>query len=270
MTPQHVIQMSSGVASAFAAHRVIERFGVEAVTLLFADVRRDGGDWWEGEDPDNYRFLEQITAALGAPLITVKDGRGVWGLAEEQNMIPNNRVPFCSRVLKHEPCQAWLKGNRHPETTTLHVGIDLSEIHRCANISARWAPWPVDYPLLWKPMAMKPDGMAWCRSLGVEPPRMYAEGFQHANCAGACVRMGNGAAEHLLRTRPEVFVALQGREDAMRARLGDVSILVDRSGLEEGEPRRPLPLANLRERVERRDRAAPRLFDDMGCGRCFD
>jgi len=185
-------------------------------------------------------------------------------------MIPNNRVPFCSRVLKHEPCRRWLDENCDPASTVLHVGIDVSEIERCENISKRWLPWTVDYPLLWKPLQMKSDARLWFRSKGVEPPRMYREGFQHANCAGACVRMGNGAAEHLYRQRPEVFVALQAREDAMRARLGDVSILVDRRGLEEGEGRRPYPLAQLRAEIEERDAAAPRLFDDMDCGRCFE
>lgn len=265
----HVVQMSSGIASAYAAHRVIDRYGPDRVTLLFADVARDGGEWWEGEDPDNYRFLAEVTKALDVPLVTVSDGRGVWGLAEAMNMIPNNRVPFCSRVLKHEPCLRWLEANTDPDATTLHIGIDLSEVHRCENISARWHPWRVDYPLMWKPMALKPDAMAWSRSLGIDPPRMYAEGFQHANCAGACVRMGNGAAEHLLRQRPKVFMAMEARENALRDRLGDVAVLIDRRGVGDGR-RRPFPLKALRTEIEQRDERAPRLFTDMTCGRCFD
>jgi hypothetical protein len=267
---RHVVQMSSGAGSAYAAKLVIDRHGVDRVTLLFADVRRDGGEWWEGEDPDNYRFLDQAVDHLGAPLVTVKDGRGVWGVAEDEDMIPSNRTPFCSRVLKTEPCRRWVEANCDPDDTTIHVGIDLAEIDRCEGIAARWAPWHVEFPLLWKPMAMKSDAITYWRSVGIDPPRMYAEGFQHANCAGACVRMGNGAAEHLLRARPEVFAGMEAREEAIRARLGkDVAFLVDRRGLAEGEPRRPFPLAALRAEIEARDAMAPRLFDDMGCGRCF-
>lgn len=267
MSTRHVVQMSSGVGSAYAAKIVVDRHGPEAVTLLFADVARDGGEWWEGEDPDNYRFLHQISAKLGAQLVTVKDGRGVWGLAEEQNMVPNNRAPFCSRILKHEPCRKWLEQNCDPTNTILYVGIDITEIHRCDNIVDRWAPWSVQFPLCDRPYPLKTEAIDWSRSVGVEPPAMYAEGFAHANCAGACVRMGNGAAEHLLRRRPEVFVKLEERERSMRSRLGNVSILVDRRG---GGPRRPYPLSELRAEIESREASAPRLFDDMGCGRCFE
>ncbi len=267
---KHVVQMSSGVASAYVAQLVVDRYGRDDVIALFADVARDGGEWWEGEDPDNYRFLSDVIGVIDIDLVTVKDGRGVWGLAEEMNMIPNNRAPFCSRVLKHEPCRAWLDANCDPEDTILYVGIDLSEAHRCENITERWSPYVVEYPLMWKPLKLKTDAMDWCRKIGVSPPRMYSEGFQHANCAGACVRMGNGAAEHLLRERPAVFKALEAREEAMRGRLGDVAMLVDRRGLTPGDSRRPFPLSALRSEIEEREATQPRLFDDMGCGRCFD
>jgi len=202
---RHIVQFSSGVGSAYAAWRVIDRYGPNNVTLLFADVRRDDGEWWEGEDPDNYRFAEEVVSRLGVELATVKDGRGVWGLAEDQHMIPNNRAPFCSRILKHETCARWMAEHCDPADTTVHVGIDMTEMDRCDGITARWAPWTVDYPMLWKPYPLKTDAIAWCRSHGIQEPVMYREGFQHANCAGACVRMGNGAAEHLYFTRPEVF-----------------------------------------------------------------
>ncbi len=281
----HIVQVSSGVASWYCAKLVIDRYGPDQVIGLFADVARDGGEWWEGEDPDNYRFLHESAEAIGLELVTVRDGRGVWGVAADENMIPNNRVAFCSRILKQEPARAWLTEHADPDTTTIYVGIDLSEIQRTHAITANWAPWKVEYPMLWSPMSMKTDAFDALAELGIKRPRMYDEGFEHANCAGACVRMGNGSAEHLYYTRPEVFDALEARENAMRERIGkDVAILVDRRGSATGSyfneaqgrevpveigTRRPLPLSQLRAELEHRDALQPRLFDDRGCGRCF-
>lgn len=174
----HVVQFSTGVGSAYTAKLVIDRNPDDKVLLLFADVARDGGEWWEGEDPDNYRFANDIVEALDVELVTVRDGRGVWGLAAEQRMIPNNRAPFCSRILKHEPCQQWLTDNCDPATTVLHVGIDITEAHRCEPIVSRWAPWQVEFPLMQRPYPLKTDALAWCRSIGVDPPRMYTEVFK--------------------------------------------------------------------------------------------
>lgn len=269
---EHVVQMSSGVASAYCAHLVADRYGRDHVHLLFADVARTEPDaeWWEGEDPDNYRFLRDIVDVLDLPLTTVCDGRGVWGLARDMRMIPNNRAPFCSRVLKHQPALEWLETHRDPADTILHVGIDVTEAHRCDPIAARWDPWPVEYPMMWGPQRLKTDALEWVRSVGVDPPRMYAEGYPHANCAGACVRMGNGAAERLYRTRPDVYAGLERREAEIQQLVGSpVSILVDRRDLAPGEGRRPYPLATLRSEIERRDYTTPTLFDDHGCGRCW-
>lgn len=273
---KHIVQLSSGMGSWLAAKRVIELHGRDDVIALFADVQRDGGEWWEGEDPDNYRFLKESSEAIGLEVVTVKDGRGVWGLAEEQNMIPNNRVPFCSRILKHDPCRKWINENADPEQTTIHFGIDFTEEQRCDPIRKRWAPWKVDFPLIWKPLALKHDGFDELNALGIKPPRMYEEGFQHANCAGACVRMGNGAAEHLYRTRPDVYAGMMAKEELIRSSTGkNVSILVNRRGLKKGEPRKPFPLAELEERIHQEDHhakgsQADPLFDDMSCGRCFE
>ena len=45
-----VAHYSGGLSSHLAAHRAIEEYGVDNVTLLFADVK--------GEDDDLYRFID--------------------------------------------------------------------------------------------------------------------------------------------------------------------------------------------------------------------
>ena len=57
MSIDRIVFYSGGKASFLAAHRVIERYGVEGVTLLFTDTMT--------EDSDLYRFLDESSVALG-------------------------------------------------------------------------------------------------------------------------------------------------------------------------------------------------------------
>lgn len=272
---RHIVQLSSGTGSWLAATRVVERFGADSVLGLFADVASSDPErpWWDGEDPDNYRFLAESTASLGIGVVTVSDGRGVWGLNRAQNMIANSRVPFCSRILKYEPCVRWLAKHCDPAATVLYVGIDWTEVHRCEPIATRWAKdgWQVVFPLIdeaFGPPADKNDAVALLEQIGISPPRMYAEGFRHANCSGFCSRMGNAQAAHLLATRPEVFAGHEANETAFRASTGkNATVLVTRKG----GTRRPYSLADLRVDVERGSADSPPLFgdDEWSCG-CTD
>ena len=92
--------------------------------------------------------------------------------------------------------------------------------------------------------------------------RLYQLGASHANCGGGCIKMGQGGFARLLRSMPERFREWEENEERLRAQLGDVAILRDRTG---GQTR-PLPLRVLRERIEAGYR--PDLFSIGGCG-CF-
>lgn len=55
----HVVQFSGGIGSWAAARRVADKYGIENLVLLFADVLT--------EDPDTYRFNEDAATDLGVP-----------------------------------------------------------------------------------------------------------------------------------------------------------------------------------------------------------
>lgn len=226
------------------------------MTLLFADTLT--------EDEDNYRFLREAAEDIGAPLVTVTEGRDVWQVFNDQRMIGNTRISNCSRTLKQEPARKWLDANTDPAETTVVVGIDWSESHRLPSIRRSYAPYEVLAPLTEPPYL---DRAAIFRALadrGIARPRLYDMGFAHANCGGFCVRAGQGQFVQLLRTMPERYAEHEAREEAFRDRLGkDVSILRDRVG---GDTK-PLTMRSLRERAER-DAGQLDLFDLGGCG-CF-
>jgi hypothetical protein len=118
--------------------------------------------------------------------------------------------------------------------------------------------------LLRPPAMSKDEALAWLRAEGIEPPRLYAAGFPHANCGGFCVKGGQAQFATLLRWNPERYAYHERREQELREYLGaDVAILRDRTG---GETR-PLTLRAFRERLE----AQPSLFDadEWGACACF-
>lgn len=231
----NVVMYSGGVGSWGAADRIAKMYGTEDLILLFSDTMI--------EDEDLYRFLYESAEQVGGTLIHLKDGRTPWEVFRDARFLGNNRVPLCSRVLKQEPAAKWLKENDPGEEATVIVGIDWTEEHRLAAVVRNYAPRPVRAPLCEEPLIDKADLLDALRAAGIEPPRMYAEGFPHNNCSGFCVRAGQRHFQHLLEKRPGVYAEAEAEEEKMRVFLGkDIAILRDRRG----GTSRPLTLREFR------------------------
>jgi hypothetical protein len=240
----HIIQFSGGIGSWAAAMRVAERHGTDGLVLLAADTK--------AEDPDLWRFVADAAALLGVEPVVVADGRTPWQVFADQRFVGNSRIAPCSTFLKQRPCRAWLSGHADPVDTILYVGIDWSEQQRIPGIERGWAPWTVRFPMCDPPHLTKPQMLDWARAEGLRPPRLYQQGFAHNNCFGACVRAGQRQWRHLLAVAPERYLAAEAEEEKLRAQLGDVAILKERrAGVS-----RPLPLRELRRRVQDLDDAA--------------
>lgn len=237
---QHVVNFSGGVCSFWAAHRVIERYGRNNVTLLFADTKM--------EDEDLYRFNDQVSAYLGIPITKIAEGRSPWDLFDEKNMLGNSRFPLCSVMLKREVLDAWRKAHCFEMDTTVHIGIDWTESHRLEHTRSALPGWRIEAPMCEGPYWTKCQMLSELRALGIEPPRLYAMGFPHNNCGGFCVKAGQAHFAHLLRTMPDRYAFHEAKEEALRQRSGkDYSILNDRRG--DGK-KKTLTLRQLRERIE--------------------
>lgn len=312
MTDHHVVMWSGGITSWATARHVIAEHGTASVTLLFADTLI--------EDGDLYAFNAAAGAKLGAPITRVADGRTPWQVFEDKRWLGNTRIAQCSWELKQLVCAQWLADNADPASTTIYLGIDWSETHRiraivmgyahsidgckkikvgdesvslcaslfdkdgnrlpgpgCANLLP--VAWTVDFPLARPPYRDKRDLIAEAKKAGLPTPEMYDLGFPHANCGGQCIKGGAGNFTRLYEVYPDRFAQVEAFEQRMRDKLGkDVSILRDRRG----GGLKPLPLTELRRRIERRKAEQPELFSlldaepddeidtqDMGgCG-CF-
>ncbi len=236
--PKHVVHFSGGSCSWAAGKRVVERHGLDGVILLFADVKY--------EDEDTYRYLAESAANIGAPLVTIADGRNPWEVFHDERMLGNSRFDPCSKILKRQLLDRWVRANCDADTVH-HFGIHSSEIDRFLNLRARMAPTKVSAPLCERPIMGLRGIQDWEAREGLRRQKLYEEGFPHANCGGRCVKQGQAGWALLLRRRPDSFAECERKEQEMRDFLGkNVSMLKERTG---GESR-PLTLATLRARIE--------------------
>lgn len=253
---RHVVMFSGGIGSWAAAKRVAERHGTDDLTLLFTDTLI--------EDADTYRFLEEAAANVGGELVRVADGRTPWDVFRETRFLGNSRVARCSHDLKQIAAAEWLAANCDPASTVCYVGIDWTEEHRFHRIRDIRAAdgWTYEAPLCDPPYLTKEQAHGWAEREGLTKQRLYRLGMPHANCGGGCVKMGIGGFARLFYADPCRFTEWEENEEALRAELGDVSILRDRSG----GTTTPLTLRELRERVQGGGQVD--MFDIGGCG-CF-
>jgi hypothetical protein len=221
---KHIVSLSGGTASAVAADRVLKRYGEENTTLWFADT-----SW---EDEDLYRFLEDLEAYWGVTIVRYTDGRTPLEVAENQNIIPNQKIAPCSQVLKTRPFKAYIKDL--PKPLTVHLGLDFTEMHRATRPKLEYEKLSgvtVDLPLLWEPVA-KPPHRYTVEEWGIETPRLYKLGFPHNNCGGRCVRQGIKEWLRLKHTFPDRFTEVADWEQEQRAKGGaraDYAIARDQS-----------------------------------------
>lgn len=252
--PKFVCMFSGGITSWAAAKRIAEQEGTEGLVLLFADTMI--------EDEDCYRFLDEAAANIGVPITRIADGRDPWQVFRDKRFLGNARVDQCSRILKRELLDAWVQTHA-PEATTV-VGLTWEEPERVARFAARMTPRAVRAPLAERPWISKQMALDWAAREGLKPPRMYAMGFAHANCGGFCIKGGHAAFALLLARFPDRYGAHEAQEESIRATLGDVSIMRDRTG----GATRPLTMRELRGRIE--GGAQVDLFDHGGCGCAID
>lgn len=218
-----------------AAKLACDKYGKENIVLLFSDVGT--------EDPDVYRFLVQGAAALGAHLeIIRRNPEGPyckpWDIALERKTIPTWQRSICSGELKIKPAWKWQKEHLAPGTPII-MGLTIEEAERIERVRKRKDRWQYEFPLAEKPYTTTCDIRAWLAELNIEEPKMYAEGFNHANCNGACFKAGLSHWARLYRERPEIFAYHERKEKEWQAATGKDMTILMRKG-------KQLPLSDLR------------------------
>lgn len=223
MTRAIIVGFSGGVTSAWCAGWALRTFPRDEVILLWHDTKE--------EHPDTYRFLREMSAALGMSVTERSDGRSVTELFRDEGMLGNGQNTMCSRILKAEQGSAfvaWLKhddggwrGARgvaaafHPLDDEIEavdpieivkvIGYSASEPARVTRmighcdregITAR-------FPVIEEGVT-KQQTADWCQcTMGVKPSDMY-KWAEHANCVG-CVKGGRAYWLQVALNHPDVF-----------------------------------------------------------------
>lgn len=193
-----IVGFSGGVSSAWCAGWAMRTFQKSDVVFLFHDTKE--------EDEDTYRFIREMSAALKHPITERSDGRSVTQVFDDEAAIANNRMAFCSRILKAEQRDKYMAELRADgETEIVNVlGFSAVEWQRVQRASARAEKdgYQVRFPMI-EMECSKQQAADWCKSIGVQPPRMYLWS-EHANCVG-CVRGGRAYWLAVAKNAPDVF-----------------------------------------------------------------
>lgn len=251
---KHIVAFSGGLSSFEVARLLVKEHGKQATVCVFTDTLT--------EDEDLYRFVDETIAYLGCQLAWCTDGRDIWDVFEDVRFMGNNRVDPCSHHLKREMFRKYLAENwpNHADVT-LYYGIQDHEKHRIAAIRERWAPYPVEAPLI-ELGTTKEQMAATLDEIGIALPRLYELGFEHNNCGGFCVKTGQRQMAHLLKTMPERYRWHERRQERLFTIIKPHGFIRRTVA---GETQY-LSLKQFREMLERGEK--PQLFQDGSCG-CF-
>ena len=200
-----VVGHSGGVTSAWALGWALREYPRNEVVALFHDTK--------SEDADTYRFLYEIAAKLGIHVTEQSDGRSVEEVEDDEGALANNRMAFCSRILKAEQRDIFFDRLRVQGIfdITNVLGFSAIEWERVQRATA-WAEqagYKVRFPVK-ENSVTKQQCADWCVNIGVRPPRMYLWS-EHANCVG-CRRGGKAYWLKVKENRPDVFLQNIQRE----------------------------------------------------------
>jgi hypothetical protein len=296
-----IAKVSGGVGSYSAARRHANLNGNEDMELLFTDTLCEDQDAYRfliagaanlfgiilpsgflpdihdfpaWEDRDAYKAyvldLAAKTRRIMPKLHWIADGRDPWDVYEHERFLGNSRTDPCSKILKRQMADRWLRNNCNPSDTVVLVGIDHEEIERFEGYPQRGIKglrlrmaeqgWTFEAPLCAAPWLSQQHMTGRVIMEGLWQPRLNKLGFAHNNCGGFCCKGGQGHWKLMLRVFPERYAYAEQREQKIRDLLGDVSMLKDRRG----GTNKPLTLADLRSRE-----LTPEEASEMGACGCF-
>lgn len=223
---------------------------------------------WEGDGENRgaykaYVLSLSLRCSLLMPgLHWISDGRDVFDVMLHERFLGSSRFDPCSKKLKREAGDRWLRENCDPADTVVLIGIGPDEEQRFlgderfgrVGLAARMAARGWDYraPLIsgitsWFAHRVEAE----VERAGLWVQRLYRLGFSHANCGGGCVKAGIRMWMRMMRAFPERYAFWERFEQRMTALLGVVSMMTDRRRTPDNPTgaKRPLTLVVLRNRA---------------------
>jgi hypothetical protein len=217
---KHIISFSGGMGSFAEAVSCVNKYGKDNVTTLFSDTLI--------EDYDLYRFMDDCVAFLECEHIVIKEGRTPFQVFKDVKYMGNTRIDPCSKILKRDFLNNFIKKNWNPKDIEVHLGIDYSEGHRLSRVQDKMHPYVYRSTLVEDGKIIAKD---FSVQFGIEPPRLYKLGLGHNNCGGFCVKAGLGHYKKLLEGDRDQYISFERKEaDVYTSTPSTLPFLRKRSG----------------------------------------
>jgi len=180
------------------------------------------------EDEDNLRFMRDCEQWFGKPVTLLKNEKwtDTWHLWEKRRFLSGHEGAPCTGELKVAPRLLF----QQPDD--IHVfgyTADAKDVQRADALRENWPELRIITPLIDRGIT-KAGCLAMIENAGIAPPRVYAMGFQNANCI-PCVKATSPAYWALVRQEfPMQFhrmVDLSRSLNARLSRIDDVRIFID-------------------------------------------
>ncbi len=208
MTPKKddtiVVWVSCGAASAVAAKMTVEKYGDLCRILLVNNPVAE-------EHPDNQRFLDDMSAWIGLPVIRQINpdwpscsARDVWEKRKFMSGVAKNQKGFapCTDELKKMSRRKFEETNR-VDWHVLGFTADTHEKKRYERFVL--GERQNTLPILIEAGITKDMCFDIIRTAGLKLPEIYLLGYPNANCIG-CVKATSPTYWNLVRkTHPDVF-----------------------------------------------------------------
>jgi len=155
------------------------------------------------EDADNERFLKDVEGWIGSTIKRLRSDKyaDTWDVWEKRRYLAGISGAPCTGELKIKPRLAF---ERPGDIHVFGYTYDKSDMKRAEAFRENWPDLKVETPLIDRRVT-KAACLDLLRRAGVAPPRVYAMGFQNANCI-PCVKATSPAYWALIRQHfPEQF-----------------------------------------------------------------
>lgn len=214
-TDRIAVWFSCGAASAVALRLTVERYGRERVRAVNSPIAE--------EDPDNRRFLADVSAWAGVPIEIASNPAfpsgsavDVWEQRQMVSILVPGKGSICpaTQELKKEARYEWEREHK-PDWHVLGFTAEEEHRHKRFVLTERENVLPVLIEGGWT----KDDCFLAIQAAGIKLPRVYLEGFPNANCLGCGLATSPAYWNLLRRVRPAVFQARAEQSRRLGAKL---------------------------------------------------
>lgn len=190
---KHIVLFSGGAASSYVAYLVAQEH--KDTILLHTPT------FSEHRDADRFRC--QVARYIGLPITVWGDGRDIWELIDDNNCLPSQFIPFCTRILKQEAAEEYYKTLN--DDYTLYLGYGMNEWRRIQKQTARFEQMgrKAKYPLFEKRISDEEIKRIIQEEWKIKLPEPYKY-LKHNNCI-PCFKAGTKEWKNYWRYYPEQF-----------------------------------------------------------------